>query len=193
VAGASAINRPFKLDGSLIDFDENEVADPIDFKKRYTDDIATLENTMKENVHAQENMEMGSLNKELAVGLVEDVKKNLHDVAKHIDEDIVAADQGSDDQSEDSQGKLNMAEFEAKMHNLSEDGAKAQKEQVRKRAEMIKDIIPTTVELEQKLNMLPEGSFIDKDMEKLETKMDKILAQTSDVEKKPAKKTVSKR
>lgn len=193
MAGASAINRPFKLDGSLIDFDENEVADPIDFKKRYTDDIATLENTMKENVHAQENMEMGSLNKELAVGLVEDVKKNLHDVAKHIDEDIVAADQGSDDQSEDSQGKLNMAEFEAKMHNLSEDGAKAQKEQVRKRAEMIKDIIPTTVELEQKLNMLPEGSFIDKDMEKLETKMDKILAQTSDVEKKPAKKTVSKR
>ena len=89
---------------------------------------------------------MGSLNTELAKGLVEDVKHNLLDVTHHIEQDL-SVDQDID-QSDDSQGKLNMEGFEEKLHNLSEDGAKTQRGQAVERANMIKDIIPTTVELE---------------------------------------------
>jgi hypothetical protein len=64
IAGISAvkIQRPFKLDGQLIDFDETDVAEPVDYKKRFNDDLALLETVQKETEHAQENMEMGSLN-----------------------------------------------------------------------------------------------------------------------------------
>jgi hypothetical protein len=81
-----------------------------------------LNSSVKETEHAQENMEMGSLNKELAVGLVEDVKKNLADVTHHIEQDLSV--DTDIDQSADSQGKINMAEFEEKLHAMSDDGAK---------------------------------------------------------------------
>ena len=134
-------------------------------------------------------MDMGSLNKELAKGLVEDVKNNLLEVTKHIESDL-SVDQDID-QSDDSQGKLNMAEFEAKLHTMSEDGAKVQRDQARKRATMIKDLIPTTLELEQKLSMLPEGTYSDKELDVLEKKMDKIIGANTD--KKPTKKKASKK
>jgi hypothetical protein len=185
-ASVSAIQRPFKLDGSLIDFDENEVSEPINFKKRYTDDIELLKTSDLETEHAQENMEMGSLNKDLAIGLVEDVKKNMMDVQKHITEDL-SVDQAID-QSDDSQGKINMAEFEAKMHAMTEDGEKIQKEQAVERATMIKDMIPKTEELEQKLSMLKEGTYTDPELQKLEKNMDKIIGSYSE---KPAKKAAA--
>ena len=119
----SAIQRPFKLDGSLIDFDETEIAEPVDFKKKFDADMELLNSSVLESQHAQENMEMGSLNKELAVGLIEDVKKNLVDVTHHIEQDLSV--DTDIDQSGDTQGKLNMAEFEEKLHAMSEDGAKA--------------------------------------------------------------------
>ena len=52
---------------------------------------------------------------------------------------------------------------------------------------MIKDLIPTTSELEQKLSMLPEGIYNDKELDNLEGKMDRILSKVSD--KKSGKKT----
>jgi hypothetical protein len=59
---------------------------------------------------------------------------------------------------------------------------------------MIKDLIPTTEELEQKLDMLPERTFTDKDLTLIENKMDKILGQTDDKpSKKSAKKTTKKK
>jgi hypothetical protein len=109
-SSVSAIRKPFKLDGTLIDFDETEVAEPVDFKKKFDEDMDLLNTSVKETEHAQENMEMGSLNKELAVGLVDDVKKNLLDVTHHIEQDL-SIDQDID-QSSDSQGKMNMAELE---------------------------------------------------------------------------------
>ena len=193
---ASAIRKPFKLDGTLIDFDETEVAEPVDFKKKFDDDMELLNTSVKETEHAQENMEMGSLNKELAVGLVEDVKKNLMDVTHHIEQDL-SVDQDVDS-SADSQGKLNMAELEKELHSMSEDGEKMQKDNARARAQMIKDLIPTTNELEQKLSMLPEGTYNDKDLDGLENKMDRILGQVSEKKaekssKKSAKKVTKKK
>ena len=188
---ANAIRKPFKLDGTLIDFDETEVAEPVDFKKKFDDDMELLKTSVKEAEHAQENMEMGSLNKELAVGLVEDIKKNLMDVTHHIEQDL-SVDQDVDS-SADSQGKLNMAELEKELHSMSEDGEKMQKDNARARAQMIKDLIPTTNELEQKLSMLPEGTYNDKDLDGLENKMDKILGQVSDKKtEKSSKKSTKK-
>ena len=57
------------------------------------------------------------------------MKKNLVDVSHHIESDL-SVDQNID-QSSDSQGKLNMAEFEEKLHSMSEDGAKTQRENAR--------------------------------------------------------------
>lgn len=169
----------------MIDFDEvPDVADPVDPKKRYMEDVELLKNTVKENIHAQENMDMGSLSVELAKGLVEDVKTNLVTVTHHIEQDL-SVDQEID-QSDDSQGKMDMDSFEQRLHSMSEDGSKSQREQAKERATMIKNIIPVTVDLEQKLGMLPEGTFLDKDMDLLETKMDKIIGANS--EKKPAAK-----
>jgi hypothetical protein len=107
LASVNSIQRPFKLGGSIIEFDEvPDVTDPIDPKKRFSEDIELLKNTIKENAHAQENMEMGSLNSELAKGLVDDVKHNLMEVTHHIEQDL-SVDQDID-QSDDSQGKINM-------------------------------------------------------------------------------------
>lgn len=61
------------------------------------------------------------------------------------------------------------------------------------RATMIKDLIPTTEDLEQKLSMLPEGTYSDKELGVLEKKMDKILGQTTEKsEEKPSKKSAKK-
>ena len=49
VAGSvNAIRKPFKLDGTLIDFDETEVAEPVDFKKRFDQDMELLNTSVKE-------------------------------------------------------------------------------------------------------------------------------------------------
>ena len=50
---------------------------------------------------------------------------------------------------------------------------------------MIEKIIPQAIELERKLSMLPEGTFTDKQLDKIESKMEK-LAQFGE-EKKPKK------
>jgi hypothetical protein len=77
---------------------------------------------------------------------------------------------------------------------MSEDAEKTQKDNARARAQMIKDLIPTTNELEQKLDMLPEGKYNDKDLDGLENKMDKILGQVGSEKKveKSSKKSAKK-
>ena len=68
---------------------------------------------------------MGTLNKDLAVGFTEDVKKNLIEVDAHITSEM---SEEIDNSGTDDQGKINMDELEAKMHEESIDGEKLRAE-----------------------------------------------------------------
>jgi hypothetical protein len=70
-----------KVDGVNLDIDEEpDLKDPVDTKKEFKTDIVNLQAAVEEFSSAQEKVDQGGLAKDLAIGLVDDIKQKLIEV-----------------------------------------------------------------------------------------------------------------
>ena len=73
------------LDGVALDVEaEPEIPDPIDYEKVQSHDLELIQESAREVASATKNESKGELNREMAMALLSDAKKNMFEVDKSI-------------------------------------------------------------------------------------------------------------
>ena len=87
-------SKPFMIDGEVLaDVDVvPDIPDPVDYDKIHEHDDALIQEAARELGSAAKNADRGELNREMAMALVSDAKKNMFDVHKSISTQLSASD-----------------------------------------------------------------------------------------------------
>ena len=177
-----------KVDGNWIEVDETpDLKDPIDTKKEFNQDIANLQSAVEEFTSAQEKMDQGGLAKDLAVGLAEDIKQKLVEVDKHIKFDMNPKNFENQAYSDDR--SLSQSENKPSFEESSTDPNIVQ------RANLMKKMIPNLIEMERKLDTLPDGSFTDEKLDNIYAHIENFASsetEEGEAEEKPKNKSGKK-
>jgi len=78
--------KPFMLDGEVLaDVDVvPDIPDPINYDKIHEHDEGLIQESERELGSAEKNADRGELNREMAMALVSDAKKNMFEIEKSI-------------------------------------------------------------------------------------------------------------
>ena len=81
-----------------LEVDEEEAfKDPIDYEKVNAEDSGLLLNANRELLSAKNNADRGTMNREMAVAVMTDIKGNLMQIDKHLKQEMTEYDKNAFD------------------------------------------------------------------------------------------------